>query len=99
VIFGVAANVSISKLFIAGIFPGILLGAALWGHLVGTWCARRKIEPAAASQPAGRAARLKDATFALGLPLIVIVGLKFRRVHADRGGVVAGGLRAVRRRW
>ena len=30
VVFGVAANVSISKLFIAGIFPGILLGAALW---------------------------------------------------------------------
>ena len=30
VIFGVAANVSISKLFLAGIFPGILIGAALW---------------------------------------------------------------------
>jgi TRAP-type C4-dicarboxylate transport system permease large subunit len=28
VIFGVAANVSISKLFIAGIFPGIMIGAA-----------------------------------------------------------------------
>src|SRR6187402_3622297 len=33
VIFGVAANVSISKLFLAGIFPGILLGAGLWA----TW--------------------------------------------------------------
>src|SRR6186713_3082086 len=30
VIFGVAANVSISKLFLAGIFPGILIGGALW---------------------------------------------------------------------
>ena len=30
VIFGVAANVSISKLFLAGIFPGVLLGAGLW---------------------------------------------------------------------
>jgi TRAP-type C4-dicarboxylate transport system permease large subunit len=30
VVFGVAANVSISKLFMAGIFPGILIGAALW---------------------------------------------------------------------
>jgi TRAP-type transport system large permease protein len=29
VIFGVAANVSISKLFLAGIFPGIMIGAAL----------------------------------------------------------------------
>ena len=30
VIFGVAANVSISKLFLAGIVPGILLGLLLW---------------------------------------------------------------------
>lgn len=30
VIFGVAANVSISKLFLAGIVPGMLIGAALW---------------------------------------------------------------------
>jgi len=29
VIFGVAANVSISKLFLAGIFPGILIGAMM----------------------------------------------------------------------
>src|ERR1700710_1748215 len=29
VIFGVAANVSISKLFLAGIFPGLLLGVGL----------------------------------------------------------------------
>ncbi len=30
VIFGVAANVSVSKLFMAGIAPGLMLGAALW---------------------------------------------------------------------
>jgi tripartite ATP-independent transporter DctM subunit len=30
VIFGVAANVSISKLFMAGIAPGLLIGLALW---------------------------------------------------------------------
>ena len=44
VIFGVAANVSISKLFMAGIFPGLLLGAALWV----TWwflVRKEKIEP------------------------------------------------------
>ena len=34
VIFGVAANVSISKLFMAGIMPGLMLGGALWRHLV-----------------------------------------------------------------
>src|SRR5574343_1399165 len=30
VLFGVAGNVSISKLFMAGIVPGLLIGAALW---------------------------------------------------------------------
>src|SRR6478752_6173655 len=30
VIFGVTANVSISKLFMAGIVPGLLMGASLW---------------------------------------------------------------------
>ena len=29
-IFGVAANVSISKLFMAGIAPGLMIGVALW---------------------------------------------------------------------
>ena len=33
IIFGVAANVSISKLFMAGIFPGLMMGVALWA----TW--------------------------------------------------------------
>jgi len=30
VIFGVAANVSITRLFLAGIVPGLLIGASLW---------------------------------------------------------------------
>ena len=34
VIFGVAANVSISKLFMAGIFPGVWLAVSLVVHLV-----------------------------------------------------------------
>jgi len=38
VVFGVAANVSISKLFLAGIVPGLMLGASLW--LTWWWLAR-----------------------------------------------------------
>ena len=40
VIFGVAANVSISKLFLAGIVPGLLLGASLW--VTWWWVARKE---------------------------------------------------------
>ena len=40
VIFGVAANLSISKLFLAGIAPGILIGAALW--FTWWWLGRRE---------------------------------------------------------
>ena len=43
VIFGVAANVSISKLFLAGIVPGLMLGASLW--ITWWWLARRENVP------------------------------------------------------
>ncbi|MDD3786878.1 MAG: TRAP transporter large permease subunit, partial [Hydrogenophaga sp.] len=40
VIFGVAANVSVSKLFLAGIVPGLMLGVMLW--ITWWWIARRE---------------------------------------------------------
>ena len=40
VIFGVAANVSISKLFFAGIFPALMLAATLW--VTWWWLARKE---------------------------------------------------------
>lgn len=88
VIFGVAANVSISKLFLAGIVPGILLGVAL--ALTWWWVARRE-----QSETPPRASRaqvlgaLKDATFALGLPVIVVVGLKMGVFTPTEAAVVA----------
>jgi tripartite ATP-independent transporter DctM subunit len=88
VVFGVAANVSISKLFMAGIFPGIMLGSALWF----TWwlvVRKEKVEPAPRRSSADMLAALKDATFALGLPVIVIVGLKFGVFTPTEAAVVA----------
>ena len=88
VVFGVAANVSISKLFIAGIFPGILLGAALW--LTWWWLIRKdRIEPPPRASRTEVLVALKDATFALGLPVIVIVGLKFGVFTPTEAAVVA----------
>ncbi|WP_295537926.1 TRAP transporter large permease subunit [uncultured Pseudacidovorax sp.] len=88
VVFGVAANVSISKLFMAGIVPGLMLGAALW--VTWWWLVRKeKIEPAPRASRAEVLTSLKDATFALVLPVIVIVGLKFGVFTPTEAAVVA----------
>jgi tripartite ATP-independent transporter DctM subunit len=88
VVFGVAANVSISKLFLAGIVPGVLLGAALW--ITWWWLVRTdKIQPAPRATRAEIAAAFKDATLALGMPLIVVVGLKMGVFTPTEAAVVA----------
>ena len=88
VIFGVAGNVSISKLFMAGIVPGIMLGAALW--VTWWWLARSevvKVPPRKSIAEIGVA--LKEATWALVLPLIVVFGLKFGVFTPTEAAVVA----------
>ncbi|MES3000593.1 MAG: TRAP transporter large permease subunit [Pseudomonadota bacterium] len=88
VVFGVAANVSISKLFMAGIAPGVMLGAALW--FTWWWLVRKeKIEAAPRATKAEVLTSLKDATFALGLPFIVVFGLKFGVFTPTEAAVVA----------
>jgi tripartite ATP-independent transporter DctM subunit len=88
VIFGVAANVSISKLFMAGIAPGIMLAAALW--LTWWWVARKEaVAVPARKSRAEVLAAFRDATFALVLPVIVVVGLKFGVFTPTEAAVVA----------
>jgi tripartite ATP-independent transporter DctM subunit len=88
VIFGVAANVSISKLFLAGIFPGLLLAVSL----VGTWwwvARKEQVKTPPRKSRAEVLVALKDATFALVLPVIVVVGLKFGVFTPTEAAVVA----------
>ena len=88
VVFGVAANVSITKLFFAGIVPGLMLAVALWV----TWWLLARRENVAVPARKSRAevfSALKDATFALVLPLIVVVGLKFGVFTPTEAAVVA----------
>ena len=88
VIFGVAANVSISKLFLAGIFPGILIGAALWI----TWMIlvrKEQIVPPPRKSAAEILKSLRDATWALMLPVIILVGLRFGVFTPTEAAVVA----------
>jgi tripartite ATP-independent transporter DctM subunit len=88
VIFGVAANVSISKLFMAGIFPGLLLALSL---VVTWWYVARKetVSVPPRKSKADVFAAFKDATFALVLPVIVVVGLKFGVFTPTEAAVVA----------
>ncbi len=89
VIFGVAANLSIGKLFLAGIFPGLLMGAAL----AVTWYvvrqARRRHAAAQGERAPSACRRCKNATWALLLPVIVLVGLKFGIFTPTEAAVVA----------
>ena len=88
VIFGVAGGVSITKLFLAGIFPGILLAAGLWATW--WWLTRKEdIVPPAQRSKGEVWAAFKSAGWALTLPLIILVGLRMGVFTPTEAAVVA----------
>jgi tripartite ATP-independent transporter DctM subunit len=88
VIFGVAANVSISKLFMAGIVPGLLIGVALW--VTWTIVARKEnIVPPPRVPGAEVLKKFLACGWALLLPVIILVGLRMGVFTPTEAAVVA----------
>ena len=88
IVFGVAANVSITSLFLAGIVPGLMMAAGL----AATWwfLARDEtVEPLPRRSWSEAAGALRDGLLALGLPVIIVLGLKFGIFTPTEAGVVA----------
>lgn len=88
IIFGVAGGLSITKLFLAGIVPGLMIGAALC--VAWWWVARKEGAVLPPRQPAeARRRAFVESIWALLLPLIIILGLKFGVFTPTEAAVVA----------
>ena len=87
-LFGVVANVSITRLFLAGIVPGVMMGGAL---VIAWWLVSRRTRmQVAPRKPWGeRLALLGKGFWALLLPVIIIGGLKFGIFTPTEAAVVA----------
>lgn len=88
IILGVATNVSITKLFLAGIVPGVMMGAAV-GF---TWWRLAKKENVLPAAKVGMRQRLKvtaEGSLALALPVIIIGGMKMGVFTPTEAAVVA----------
>lgn len=88
IIIGVAGNISIAKLFLGGIAPGLMMGVALM--LVWSFVMRKEtVETNPKASGAERLAALKDGVWALLLPLIIIGGIRFGIFTPTEAAVVA----------
>ncbi|MGB6008322.1 TRAP transporter large permease [Castellaniella sp.] len=88
IIYGVTTNTSISKLFVSGVVPGILMG----GALLIAWriVARRNKLPAATRATAvERRQVIVDSTWAIFMPVIILGGIRFGVFTPTEAAVVA----------
>lgn len=88
ILIGVAGNISIGKLFMAGIAPGLMMGLTLmivWRYLM----RHEEIETMPRASRQARIAALKDGIWALLLPVIIIGGIRTGAFTPTEAAVVA----------
>ncbi len=88
IIFGVATNVSITQLFLAGIVPGLMMGIGL----AITWAIVSRRDNVEVMPRQGLQARLKAtgaAMWSLGMPVIILGGIRFGIVTPTEAAVIA----------
>jgi tripartite ATP-independent transporter DctM subunit len=88
ILFGVAGGVSITKLFIAGIVPGVLMGVAIM--LAWRWSVKKdNVQAHAKATMEERMTETRRALWALTLPIVIIGGLKFGFFTPTEAAVIA----------
>ena len=88
VLFGTIAGVSVTKLFLAGIVPGVLMGVSL--VVTWWWVSRRDgVRPAPRQSARQMLVAFGTAFWALLLPLFIVFGLKFGVFTPTEAAVVA----------
>jgi tripartite ATP-independent transporter DctM subunit len=88
IIYGVTTNTSISKLFISGVAPGVLMG----GALLIAWRAvarRRQLPTAPRATSTERRRAVTDSVWAIFMPVIILGGIYSGVFTATEASVVA----------